>query len=63
MREGKQSGRTPRRAASLCEEWKALWRDSDTVPEAGMVNKELNNKEIYGKEKSNAGFRDTSRSH
>ena len=31
----KQSGRTPWRAASLRAERKALWRDSDTVPEAG----------------------------
>jgi len=30
----RQSGRTPWRAASLCAERKALWRDSDTVPEA-----------------------------
>lgn len=28
----KQSGRTPWRAASLCVERKALWRDSDTEP-------------------------------
>ena len=21
----------------LCEEWMALWRESDTVPEAGMM--------------------------
>ena len=33
----KQSGRTPWRAASLCGERKALWRDSGTVPEAGMI--------------------------
>lgn len=26
------------RAASLCGERKALWRDSDTVPEAGIIN-------------------------
>ena len=28
----KQSGRTPWRAASLCGERKALWRECDTVP-------------------------------
>ena len=37
----KQSGRTPWRAASLCEERKALWRVSDTVPEAGTLDKNV----------------------
>lgn len=32
----RQSGRTPWRAASLRGERKALWRDSDTVPVAGI---------------------------
>ena len=35
----RQSGRTPWRAASLCGERKALWRVSDTVPEAGFIGK------------------------
>jgi len=38
----KQSGRTPWRAASLSAERKALWRESDTVPEAGIITTKTN---------------------
>ena len=37
MRQDRQSGRPPGRAAGLCGERKALWRESDTVPAAGMM--------------------------
>ena len=33
----KRDGR-PEKDAGLCGERKALWRDSDTVPEVGMVS-------------------------
>ena len=35
MRWNKETG--DRTGAGLCADWKALWRESDTVPGAGMM--------------------------
>ena len=37
VRQDRQTRRPLWRAARLCGERKALWRESDTVPEAGMM--------------------------